>query len=182
MKEGVNDPNQKRYVDGILRSTESIRDECVFAKSYIDIGIKTPSWQKLDVVLINASASLSLRGAQLRRRVDNLDIFADPLLETVFHNLFDNSLGHGERVKNISVTAAPWDSGWQIVVEDDGIGIPDELKERIFEEGFGKNTGLGLHLCRRILAITDITLMEEGRWGEGARFVMRVPMDRIRNG
>jgi signal transduction histidine kinase len=54
-------------------------------------------------------------------------------------------------------------------------GISDEDKERLFEKGFGKNTGLGLFLCREILSITDITISETGMAGEGVRFEMLVP-------
>jgi signal transduction histidine kinase len=47
--------------------------------------------------------------------------------------------------------------------------------ERIFEQGFGKNTGLGLFLSREILAITGITITENGVPGKGARFEITVP-------
>lgn len=47
--------------------------------------------------------------------------------------------------------------------------------ERIFEQGFGKNTGLGLFLSREILAITGITITENGTPGKGARFEITVP-------
>jgi signal transduction histidine kinase len=47
--------------------------------------------------------------------------------------------------------------------------------ERIFERGYGKNTGLGLFLSREILAITGITITENGVPGKGARFEITVP-------
>ena len=59
--------------------------------------------------------------------------------------------------------------------EDDGDGIIAEEKEKIFERGLGKNTGLGLALSREILAITGITIRETGVSGKGARFEMVVP-------
>ena len=42
-----------------------------------------------------------------------------------------------------------------IVCEDDGGGIPLENKEKIFDRGFGKNTGLGLFLAREILSLPE---------------------------
>ncbi|MCU0630739.1 MAG: sensor histidine kinase, partial [Methanoregulaceae archaeon] len=45
----------------------------------------------------------------------------------------------------------------------------------LFELGFGKNTGFGLHLSREILAITGITIIENGEPGRGAKFVITVP-------
>ena len=59
--------------------------------------------------------------------------------------------------------------------EDDGVGVAADEKEKIFDRGFGKNTGLGLFLAREILSITGITICETGQPGKGARFEMTVP-------
>jgi signal transduction histidine kinase len=60
-------------------------------------------------------------------------------------------------------------------VEDNGIGIPPGEKEKIFEKGIGKNTGLGLFLAKEILSITGITIRENGTPGKGAMFEITVP-------
>ena len=65
--------------------------------------------------------------------------------------------------------------------EDNGIGIPAAEKEKIFERGYGKNTGLGLFLAREILAITDMTIRETGTEGTGARFEIHVPENAYRH-
>jgi len=62
-----------------------------------------------------------------------------------------------------------------IIIEDDGIGIPLDEKQKIFNKGFGKNTGYGLFLVREILNITNISIHETGRHGSGARFEITVP-------
>ena len=49
------------------------------------------------------------------------------------------------------------------------------MKERIFENGVGSNTGLGLFLVREILDITGISISETGTEGNGARFEITVP-------
>ena len=48
-------------------------------------------------------------------------------------------------------------------------------KEKIFGRGYGKNTGWGLFLSREILAITGMSIRENGVPGEGARFLLTVP-------
>ena len=68
------------------------------------------------------------------------------------------------------------------IIEDNGIGVPDDQKEYIFEKGVGKNTGLGLFLCREILAITDLSIRENGTYGKGARFLITAPSERWRIG
>ena len=55
------------------------------------------------------------------------------------------------------------------------MGILSADKKRLFTRGFGKNTGLGLFLSREILAITGITIIENGEPGKGARFEITVP-------
>ena len=55
-----------------------------------------------------------------------------------------------------------------------------EDKKRLFERGFGKNTGMGLFLSREILSITGITIQECGQPGTGARFEITVPKGKWR--
>jgi signal transduction histidine kinase len=78
-------------------------------------------------------------------------------------------------VSAITVRCRPDPGGLAILVDDNGIGIPDDHKELIFEKGYGKHTGFGLFLAREILAITGISLRETGVSGQGARFEMIVP-------
>ena len=68
-------------------------------------------------------------------------------------------------------------SGGDLIVvwEDNGVSVADNEKERIFEMGFGKNTGFGLFLVREILSLTGITIKEIGEPGKGARFEIMVP-------
>jgi signal transduction histidine kinase len=66
------------------------------------------------------------------------------------------------------------------MIEDNGVGIPEKDKEKIFEQGYGKHTGLGLFLAKEILAITGISIRETGTPGTGARFEILVPKDTCR--
>ncbi|MBP9008000.1 MAG: ATP-binding protein, partial [Methanospirillum sp.] len=83
-------------------------------------------------------------------------------------------------VTTISISTRKDGDRLVILVEDDGAGIADDEKERIFERGYGKNTGLGLFLAREILAITGISITETGMFGKGARFEIVVPEGRWR--
>ena len=65
--------------------------------------------------------------------------------------------------------------------EDDGIGISFEDKPKLFRKGFGRNTGLGLFLIREILAITGLTITENGEPGKGVRFEIQVPKNMYRS-
>ncbi len=52
----------------------------------------------------------------------------------------------------------------------------------IFQLGYGNNIGFGLFLIREILAITGMTIQENGEPGEGARFEITVPNGNWRYG
>jgi signal transduction histidine kinase len=63
-----------------------------------------------------------------------------------------------------------------LCVDDDGIGIPYNLKEKIFSGDDGTHGPMrSLIFVREILDITGITICETGEPGKGARFEMTVP-------
>ena len=62
------------------------------------------------------------------------------------------------------LTARPFDAiipDYQMP-EMDGIGIVTDEKERIFEQGFGRNTGFGMFLVREIQSLAGITITGTG--------------------
>ncbi|KXA98586.1 hypothetical protein AKJ39_01555 [candidate division MSBL1 archaeon SCGC-AAA259J03] len=75
------------------------------------------------------------------------------LLEELFSNLVENSIKHSNGNK-IKLTAREKDSECIVSVEDNGKGIPDGEKEKIFERNYKKSgtsgSGLGLYLVERI--------------------------------
>ena len=62
-----------------------------------------------------------------------------------------------------------------LIIEDDGCGVPESMKEKIFWKKTGKNTGYGLFLVQEILSITGMTIRETGKEGTGARFEIGIP-------
>ena len=99
----------------------------------------------------------------------------------MFLNLLDNSLRHAKRLTEINVLCRSDQGSLIITWQDNGIGIPTEKKERIFERGVGDTTGLGLSLIREILSLTGITIRETGVPGKGAKFEILVPKGGVRN-
>jgi signal transduction histidine kinase len=181
IRNNVHDPATLVLVEKEDRIAQNIVRQIEFTKNYEDLGVNTPMWQD---VAMSINAHLSTRSAGLvtiTTHLDGLEIFADPLFEKVHENLIDNSIRHGERVKKITFTHIPYaDNAIALVYEDDGIGVHEEDKERIFEKGFGKHTGLGLFLTREILAITGITIKESGTYEKGVRFEILIPQGKYR--
>jgi len=143
-------------------------------------GVQSVVWQNLNAVCKKAIPAQS--GIAVTHPPADLEVYADPLLEKVFYNLYDNTMRHGEHVTEIAIgyTPAPDGNEVTITVEDNGAGVSPDMKGRIFQRGVGKNTGLGLFLTREILTLTNITVDETGKPGRGARFEIRVPKEGCR--
>jgi signal transduction histidine kinase len=165
----------EEFVKRELETAKIIGNLIGFTKEYEDLGQDKPEWIKAERIIHSLSETMDHHGIAVKSDLGELELFADPMLKRVFGNLMDNALRHGEHVTAITITAAPTDTALSIGWEDDGVGVPDSDKERIFERGFGKNTGLGLFLAREILSLTGITIRENGCYGTGARFEMLVP-------
>jgi PAS domain S-box-containing protein len=164
------------YVDKLMETTLIIAQHIEFTRLYQNLGVVPPSWQNVQTVFLRACTHVDLQQVQIRSDLENIEIFADPLLERVFFNQIDNTLRYGGPKKTyISLAAHETTEGLTITIEDDGVGIPPQDKEKIFRRGFGKKTGLGLFLAREILSITGLGLRETGEYLQGARFELIVP-------
>jgi two-component system sensor histidine kinase PilS (NtrC family) len=130
-------------------------------------------------------------------RVDNSVIVeTDPkLLQQIFWNLLNNAIQAMPEGGDLAVRAyydgaagdggngmgngAPRQNIVVIEVEDSGIGIPPENKERIFDPFFttrDQGTGLGLSTVYRIVeAMNGVIAVEDGREQRGTRFVIKIP-------
>ncbi len=160
------------YFQKLKSAAETIHDQIEFTRVYEDIGAKEPVWQDAAAVISRQPVPAGIQ-VEIVRPLPK--IFADAMLEKVFFNLLDNTARHGGSASSVRISAAETANGCVIAYEDNGNGIVAEEKEKIFERGFGKNTGLGLFLVREILAITGITIRETGVSGQGARFEILVP-------
>lgn len=166
------DHNLNEYLHRTRTATDVIQSHIEFTRVYQKIGSHEPQWIEIQSVLPYSHLPENFfMGVDTQ----NVLLYADPLLERVFFNLLDNSVRHGKHTTKIFVSGFENDSGFTVLWEDDGIGIEDTEKEKIFERGYGQNTGLGMFLVREILSLTDITIKETGVFQKGARFEIRFP-------
>jgi PAS domain S-box-containing protein len=168
------------YIRKAIDATDTISRQISFTHEYQDIGIKKPIWQNVRTCILNATAYFKNRPIPLEPGAANIEIYADPLLIEVFYQLIDNSLTHGEKINKIRFTHREDEHGLTLVYEDDGVGVPMEDKQKIFQKRLGAHSQLGLFLIREILAITGITITENGEPGKGARFEIKVPRGAFR--
>ena len=165
-------------MEGILGT---IQRQISFTKDYQEIGIDTPLWHHLSDTIEDATVMLNPNGIGLEIETGDYEVLADPLFDKVVYNLIENSLRHaGENISFIRFSIEEEDGHFTLVYEDDGRGISFENKEKVLIKGFGDNTGYGLFLTENILSITGMKIHECGIPGEGVRFEIDIPKDRIR--
>ncbi len=170
------DPAFHEYLRKVLAAAERISAMIQFTKEYEAIGVMAPTWQNTRKLIDTAATEAPLGTIRVSNEIPaGTEVLADPLIAKVIYNLMDNAARYGEKVKTIRFSVEEQDDDRLIICEDDGKGVRAEEKVKIFDRGFGKNTGLGLSLSREILTITGITITENGEPGKGARFEMVVP-------
>jgi signal transduction histidine kinase len=174
-RQRVSDTSALGYIGRLQETSSTIRSHIDFMRYYEETGGKDPAWYDLRTTVLDATDTHSFRDVNVELDGMDVELYADPLIGKVFYNLIDNAVTHGEHVTRCVVTANQTAEGLIITFADDGCGILPGYKEKIFTQGFGTQTGLGLFLIRRILSITDITIRETGTEGVGARFEIVVP-------
>ena len=176
LKSKLHDSAFDEHLQTIATSAKQISATIQFAKEYEAIGANPPVWQDCHTLVEAAAKQVPLGKVMVKNEIPSgAEVFADPLIVKVFYNLIDNAVRHGGKITTIQFSMQKVGDDRVIRCEDDGDGIARVEKERIFERGFGKNTGLGLFLAREILEITRITIRETGEPGKGARFEITVP-------
>ncbi len=116
-------------------------------------------------------------------------IDADPLLanidpakvERIVENLLVNAARHTPGGTPVHVTVRERHDGIVLTIEDEGPGVPEELKSTLFDPfrqgptAAGRGVGIGLSLVRRFAELHGGTADIEDREGGGARFVIVLP-------
>lgn len=104
-------------------------------------------------------------------------------IERLFENLISNSLKyHGPRLPEVRVSASERDGVWTFAVSDNGIGIPAEDRERVFDL-FTRlestkdlpGTGIGLAICKGIVENHGGRIWVDSRQDQGSTFYFTIP-------
>ena len=149
--------------------------------------------QVVDDIVSEALRHIDRRSAEHHITVDCGD---EPLLVRVdaglivqvLINLVNNAVKYTPAGSNIRITAIPRENMAEICVSDNGPGIPDELKERVFEMFFTgdnpigdsrRSLGLGLTLCQAIIHAHHGEMTLKGNSPHGCIFSFTVPLSEV---
>jgi two-component system sensor histidine kinase KdpD len=105
-------------------------------------------------------------------------------LDQVVTNLMENAARHAPQASIVRVTAEERNGAVELRVADEGIGVPDWERLRIFEpfrKGEGsRSSGVGLAICKAIVEAHGGTIDVERTAGGGATFVVSLPVREVR--
>ena len=187
--------SMNKFQDVLKRRLQEIE---ILSKDLLEVG--STRWetlfnpQKVDLASISAEAILELEKQWFNRKIKiNTDIptdlpsvFADQRrMMQVLLNLIENALKFSEDEGEIFITMLHRTNQWvQVIVRDNGPGIPQEEQQRIFVDrvrlpqtsqettGFG----IGLSVCRRIVEVHGGKIWVVSKPTEGACFYFTVPV------
>lgn len=169
------------YLKKIKSAAKTIEHQLAFMREYeLESSPSSVGWIDVRKLFLEVAMGMGLFGVKAEVLFDNLFIYSDRLLAKIFSTLIDNSVSHGERVDRITLSFYESGDKGVLVYEDNGIGIPPDQKELIFEQGVGRNLGIGLFLARGILSVYGMEIRETGEYGKGARFEILVPRNKYR--
>ena len=129
----------------------------------------------INVVEIVKNVVEQFKNVEVDFKAERVFVMGNEGLRTVLYNILENAMVYGGGRAKVEVSAN--ESSGIIRVIDYGKGIPDEIKEKIFEEGFteGKGTGMGLYIAKRIVEIFDGEIEVKDNKPSGAIFEIRIP-------
>jgi two-component system phosphate regulon sensor histidine kinase PhoR len=141
-----------------------------------------------DKVLADYKARAEARQVKLSDEVPDLRVRADAdRLEQVLGNLIDNAIKYGRQEGAVKIGAHAAKAGEvEVVVEDDGPGIPPEALERVFERFYRVDkarsreqggTGLGLSIVKHIVQGHGGRVWAKSEVGQGASFYFTLTQD-----
>jgi two-component system phosphate regulon sensor histidine kinase PhoR len=165
--------------------------------SRLESGERAPAWQDVSPAEVAEEVAASFAGAAERKGValhrsdrGAPTVVSDPdRLRQVLENLVENAVKYTPSGGRIEITTGPAAEGAELVVADDGPGIPAEHLPRIFERFYRVDkarsremggTGLGLSIVKHLAEGMGATVRVESQLGRGTRFTVTLPPGRDR--
>jgi PAS domain S-box-containing protein len=167
-------------IEDLLREVEvasgQIKRILAFSKDYETLGTEELTYINVGYVFDGViSLFPDLSGIKITNNCVELSVLADSLLKELFYNLVDNTRKYGEKTTQIKISFTDDGQCMNLIYEDDGVGISLDQKPKLFTKGFGRGTGLGLHLIKKTLEVYGWQIQETGTPQKGAKFEITIP-------
>ncbi|MCW4005882.1 MAG: PAS domain S-box protein [Candidatus Bathyarchaeota archaeon] len=176
-------PTLLTYVTQLEASSKQILSILDCEKIYVQVGAEELTYVDVGMYFQEATLLFSdLSKYTLINKCNGVKVLADSLLRQLFYNLLDNTIKYGGNLSTIKLSYTQNPDAVELIYEDDGNGIPENLKSHLFQKGFGKGTGMGLYMMKRMCDAYGWAITETGKEGEGVQFVMTIPKKQNKEG
>ncbi len=176
-----------RFMTGGAQRMRSFIDDLLRYSQATNSGADVKQFD-MEVLVVQVLLSLdtAIRAAGATVTHDPLpSIMADGRLEHVLQNLIGNSIKYRREdvPPQIHISASEQRGAWVFSVRDNGIGIPQEYRERIFHlfrRLHGRDVpghGIGLALCQKIVEANGGTIWVDSEPGQGSTFYFALPQE-----
>lgn len=165
----------KESISEIDNAVEQIAMILDFTADYERLGSEKKKPIDVAASFDSACSMFDLNKVLVENQCKGLRVSADSLMSRIFYNFIDNSILHGENVRNIRLYSEK-DKTLKIIYEDDGVGILRKKKNKLFEKNMEEEGIHGLILISRIVESYGWKISEEGRPGKGVKFVLEAPL------
>ncbi len=187
------DENGRELLDLAIQNAHKMQEFVQDLLSYSRVGRQimfreVEMDQVLNQVLKNLSILIQKKGATIKCNCILPRIMADRTQMTqLFQNLIHNAIKFSspERLPEIHISAEEDKHYWTLVIKDNGLGIPPECHDRIFnmferlhsgEEYPG--TGIGLAVCKKIVECHQGKIWIQSEYGKGTTFYISFPKEK----
>jgi ligand-binding sensor domain-containing protein/signal transduction histidine kinase len=195
MLESSDNPAKHREMTGLIHDSSMSLFEMI--DDLIEATIKNhketvkPKETDMQLLVTQSISALEFKANEKKQEIVvdakvQLFAFVDPQkIQRVLSNLISNAIKFSPGGSTIIMSLIKQDNSLQISIEDRGIGIPEELKDRVFdmftkakrhgtagEEPFG----LGLSICKQIVDAHNGKIWFESEGGKGTRFYLEFPL------
>ncbi|MDT8782897.1 MAG: GAF domain-containing sensor histidine kinase [Candidatus Bathyarchaeota archaeon] len=176
-KKPDNSPEVLKFLEDLDSIVDSSIDLLDFSSAYEKIGIDELRTVNVGEYFDQAIGLMNPKCIEVINETYSLNVIADALLSKVFYNLLDNSLKHGKKVTRIRLSHKIEKGSLKLIYEDNGVGVAETDKSKIFSDGFstGNGSGLGLKLIKRIIEYYGWKISEAGESNKGAKFIITIP-------
>jgi PAS domain S-box-containing protein len=161
-----------------------------WAKSQTEKNIFKPEKTSLPAI-INEMLEVSKSVVKIKNialiisQIDDIKVYADiNMLKTILRNLISNAIKYTHPNGVITISAVQNQNNIEITVSDNGVGMSEETRNKLFEIGSNittagtaneKGSGLGLILCREFIEIHGGEIWVNSELGKGSSFTFSLP-------
>ncbi|MEL4305161.1 sensor histidine kinase [Methanococcoides sp. LMO-2] len=191
----IND-SQKNALDTVLRNTERLRhliDSLLYVSGERSQEIKyniIPLYpaRLIEDIIEDRALYMQKKELTIENNVPkNLPAILGDMehLERMFTHLLDNAIKFTQTGGKITVSASHYDDTVEIKITDTGIGIPEDILPNIFSNFYQADgstrrkyggTGVGLHICKKIIEAHMGEIFVESEEGTGTTFTVLLPV------